>query len=303
MTQLPSNPVAQKKILVLVGGGTKHISPFKEAGDRLGVEVVIGSFGNLNYKLEHRQRLFCGDQDIADFDVLYFRLVGRRAEDASLVAEYAKKHKVRVVDSIYQKGYSFLPLKKSQEMMVLAENNIPLPKTVFGSLKYLVDEAPSVLGFPLVVKGSYGKQGHAVWLIRDSAELAELYTELRGKEKEGKRFFAQEFVKITERTRVFVLGDRVIGSIVLRAKWRKYVESLDISYLIRPGLADGDSYELAVKAARTLGIEVAGVDLIQDIFSGKVYVLEVNSAPRWVRFKRETGINVEKEIVKYLSSL
>ena len=293
-----------KKILVLVGGGTKHIQPFLEAGEKLGVEVVLGSFNNLHYTLDNeRPKEFCDFRDLSGFDVIYFRLVGRRAEDAALAAQYAKEHNVKVVDQVFHRGYSYLPLKKSLEMALLVENGIPLPKTYFGTLKQIGEKAQEIVGFPMAIKGSYGKQGHAVWLCKNQEELVKLISGLSDKEKEGKRFFAQEFIKITERTRAFVVGDKVIGSVILPTKWRKYVESLGISRFERPGLADEERYGLAVRAAKTLGIDVAGVDLIQDIETRKIYVLEVNSAPRWARIKRETGINVEEEIVKYLASL
>lgn len=277
------------------------MEPFKKAGDKLGVEVIIGSFGQLHYTLDgEKPRVKCGTRDIADFDVVYFRLVGKRAEDAALVVQYAKDHNIRVVDQVYERGYSYLPLKKSLEMALLVEKGIPLPKTFFGTLKQIKEKAREVLGFPLVIKGSYGKQGHAVWLVKNPVELAQRCAELTQIENEGKRFFAQEFIKITERTRVFVVGERVIGSITMPTKWRKYVESLGTR--LSTSMSESEQM-LAVKAAKALGIDVGGIDLIRDNETQKIYVLEVNSAPRWSRFKEETGIAVEEEIVKYLAGL
>lgn len=291
------------RILILVGGGVKHLEPFKEAGEKCGVSVVTASFSQINYTLDGgKTEVRCGTQELSDFQVIYFRLVGKRAEDAALVAQYAKGNGIKVVDQVFHRGYSYLPLKKSLEMALLVENGIPLPKTYFGTLKQIKEKAEEIVGFPMVVKGSYGKQGHAVWLVKNTAELAELNAELAEKEKEGKRFFAQEFIKIKERTRVFVVGDKIIGYITLPTKWRKYVAKTFGDTPVRPGLAESD-LQIAVKASKALGIEVAGVDLIRDNETGKVYVLEVNSAPRWARIKRETGINVEEEIVKYLSVL
>ena len=292
-----------KKILVLVGGGTKHLAPFKEAALKCGVQLEVGSFNQLNYTLDgEKPQVKCGTRNLAEFDLIYFRLVGKRAEDAALVSAYAKDHDIKVVDQVYHRGYSYLPLKKSLEMKLLVENGIPLPKTFFGTLKQILEKAEDILGFPMVIKGSYGKQGHAVWLCKNAAELKERCAQLAELEKEGKRFFAQEFIKIKERTRVFVVGDKIIGHITLPTKWRKYVAKTYGDTPVRPGLAERD-LELSVEAAKTLGIDVGGVDLIQDLGTGKVYVLEVNSAPRWARFKIETGIPVEEEIVRYLASL
>ncbi|OGY07717.1 MAG: hypothetical protein A2700_02320 [Candidatus Blackburnbacteria bacterium RIFCSPHIGHO2_01_FULL_44_64] len=297
-----------KKILILAGGKIKHLEPFLEAGKNVGAEVVVGSFGELSYLTESSQktpRLFVGERDIADFDVIYFRLVGKRAEDAALVVSFAREHKIPVVDQIYTRdGFINLPLKKGQEAVCLVQAGISFPKTFFGGLDMILEKAPEIFDFPFVVKGSYGKQGHAVWRVDNKDQLRKLVGELKKLEREGKRFFAQEFIKITERTRVFVLGDRLLGSITMPTKWRRYVQGIyggretpERSPLTERELA------LAVGAAQALGIDVAGVDLIQDLETRKVYVLEVNSAPRWARFKKETGINVEEEIVKYLAGL
>ena len=61
--------------------------------------------------------------------------------------------------------------------------------------------------------------------------------------------------------------------------------------------------EIALSASRALGINIGGADIITEDKTGIKYVLEVNSAPRWAALKHDTGINVEKEIVKYLASL
>jgi glutathione synthase/RimK-type ligase-like ATP-grasp enzyme len=63
-----------------------------------------------------------------------------------------------------------------------------------------------------------------------------------------------------------------------------------------------DESEIAVMAAKCLQIDIAGVDLLRDE-TGKLYVLEVNSAPRWVSLKKDTGIKVEEEILKFLIRL
>ncbi len=60
--------------------------------------------------------------------------------------------------------------------------------------------------------------------------------------------------------------------------------------------------ELAVKAALAVKIDIGGVDIIHEDESGRPYVLEVNSAPRWSALEKDTGVFVEKEILKYLAS-
>ena len=62
------------------------------------------------------------------------------------------------------------------------------------------------------------------------------------------------------------------------------------------------SSTLAVMAANALEIDIAGVDIIHDEATGKAYVLEVNSAPRWESIEKDTGLNIEREILKFLDS-
>lgn len=288
-----------KKILILVGGGTKHLEPFLEAGKQLNVEVTTGSFSELEYSSTKRT-LKIKSKDLKYFNAIYFRLIGEKIEEAALVANYASKHKILLVDRMFAGGP---PLKKSLETMLLVDNGVPLPQTIYGPLALLLFKAPKEFGYPFIVKGTYGKQGHAVWLTKDEKELEELRGKLKELEGDGKRFLAQEFIKITQRIRVFVIGSKVIGSETLPTKWRRYVKSLDISASSRRPLAKEECYKLATKAAEVLGIDIAGVDIIRDIETGKVYILEVNSAPRWARFKKETGIKVEEEILKYMVTL
>ncbi|MBT6610718.1 MAG: 30S ribosomal protein S6--L-glutamate ligase, partial [Deltaproteobacteria bacterium] len=59
---------------------------------------------------------------------------------------------------------------------------------------------------------------------------------------------------------------------------------------------------IAVKAARTLSLEIAGVDLLIDI-QGRVFVLEVNYSPGFKGLEATTGLNIAEKIIDYAISL
>lgn len=296
-----------KKILVIAGGGTRHLEPFLEVGRRLGINVETASFSQL--------QAFSGDEfvlrlkglDIASFDVVYIRLIGRRLEDATLLANYAKKKGIRLVDRVYQNSLLMpLTLAKGVETQRLIDAGIPLPPTFFAELSVIRERGEELLGFPFVIKSTSGKQGKEVWLPKDKEDLNRLISELSELEKKGKKFLAQKFIKASQRNRLFIVGERAIAGITRPTKWRKrFIEKVNGGYpegkkeLLNP--LPVEDMKLAMAAASAVSLEVAGVDIVHDDKTGKPYVLEVNSAPRWEAVSKDAGISMEEEIVKYLA--
>ena len=302
-----------KRILVIAGGGKKPLKPFEEEGERLGLEVKIASFSDMHYGFDSLRslttrgstaKLFVCETPLSDFGLIYIRLVGRRYEDLAILVNEAKKLKIPVVDRAFtESNLARLPIAKSLEIRLLAEAGLPVPKTIFDRLSYLFKKAPEAFDYPFVLKSSTGKQGHGVWAPRNENEFAEIIEKLSKEEKEGKRFLAQEFVKAPKRVRVLVIGDRVIGAIQRPTKWRKRFSHEVIEKKALYPIPD-KVRNLAVEAARALMLDIAGVDILIDpepvSGSARLYVLEVNSAPLWEAIKRDCGVNVEAEILKFL---
>lgn len=303
--------MSKKNILLLVGGGTKSSAPFIEAGQKLGVDVDVSSFAKLSFVTEGRSiRVLANGIDLAEYKVLYIRVVGKRFEDAALAVYYCRQNNVRIVDSMYEKdGLIRVPIPKSIETKLLYDAGIPMPKTYFGRMKMIKSIAPKLFGYPFVIKGTTGKQGHAVWSPKDEQELDKLVEEFTPLERAGKaRFMAQEFVEASQRSRIFVIGEKAVAGITRPTRWRKrFLEKVNGEYpegkreMLDP--MDKEEATLAVAAAKAAGVDVGGADVITEDKTGKKYVLEVNSAPRWAALKKDTGIFVEEEILKYLAKL
>jgi glutathione synthase/RimK-type ligase-like ATP-grasp enzyme len=66
--------------------------------------------------------------------------------------------------------------------------------------------------------------------------------------------------------------------------------------------ADEELKTLAVKAAQTLGIEFAGVDIIEVLETGKRYILEVNLSPQIFLSTQFGKVDIGEELVKYIIS-
>ena len=298
------------KILVIAGGGKKHLEPFVMEAGKLAVELDTASFSELEYLTKNSGvELAVNGKDVAEYSLVYIRLVGKRLEEAALLINYCKKVGLKVIDTIFEKGISpKVPLPKSIETELLVASKIPVPTTYFGSLKNIKDRAPEIFDFPFVVKGTTGKQGHAVWSPRNLEELNNLADEVSEKEKEGNKFIAQEFIRASQRVRILVVGGKAVAAITRPTRWRRrFIEKVEGDYPqgirgpLNP-LPKADA-QLATDAAKSLYIDIAGVDIIHEDKTGKAYVLEVNAAPRWESISQDCGINVEAEIVTFLNSL
>lgn len=290
------------KILVLVGGNKSKIEPFLSAGNELGLDVVTASFSDVVFDSFNKEaNIRVQDVDLTSFSHIYIRMVGKRLEDATLVANYAKKHGIKVFDPIYQDSL-LMPssLGKSVEMIKLINHDAHLPRTIYGSVDHLSRVAAKQFGYPFVVKSTTGKKAREVWSPENKKQAKELFAKLASLEKEGSRFFAQEFLYASERIRVFVIGNQAVAAIIRPTKWRKRLGKEGRKQVLNP--IPEKVAKVAVKAAWACGLCVSGVDVVRDEKTDKLYVLEANAAPVWDALSHDTGIKVEEEILRYIST-
>ncbi|CAN5348959.1 RimK family alpha-L-glutamate ligase [soil metagenome] len=295
------------KILVIVGGKKRKLNDFKEAAKNLDVDVKLASLSELNYASSSPYKLKIGASDVADFKLIYIRVVGSHLEDATLLANYAKEKGIKVVDSLYEEAH-LMPssLGKSIETAKLIKAGISMPKTFFGSLTNIVSKAKEEFGFPFVVKSTTGKKAREVWSPNSEEELIELLINLKKLEKNNHmRFFAQEFIAGSQRTRVFVIGENAVAAVTRPTKWRRrFIDKVNGEVPVGEKKAivpvPAKDAEVALSAAKVLGLDIAGVDILHKDNSDELFVLEANAAPSWKLIKKDTDIKVEEEILKFL---
>ena len=301
------------KILIIVGGSISKLDPFREPAKKLGLDVTFATFSDLSFISNPGSSDFIlkiGDTDIADFDVIYVRMVGRRVEDVTLLANYAVGKGVRIVDNLYQNAL-LLPssISKAMEMKKLIESGVPFPRTFFGSLDKIKNKAPELFGFNFVIKSTSGKKARDVWSPKTQEELGQIVSELKPREKSGDRFFAQQMLRSTQRIRVLAINGKAVAAITRPTKYRKRFLNKDSSgeypngeksaiYPIPPQLQT-----IAENAANAANLDIAGVDIMPELDSDRLYVIEVNAAPSWKLIAKDTKMIVEEEILNFLSQI
>ncbi|WP_429911898.1 30S ribosomal protein S6--L-glutamate ligase [Glycocaulis sp.] len=181
---------------------------------------------------------------------------------------------------------------------LLARAGIGMPSTAFAhspkDTKTLIE---LVGGAPLVVKLLESTQGRGV-VLADTKKAAESVIDaFRGLEA---NFIVQEFVKEAGGAdiRCFVVGGKVVAAMKRQAQADEFRSNLH-----RGGTAEGvkitpEERSAAVRAAKAMGLSVAGVDLLRSNSGPKI--LEVNSSPGLEGIERTSQKDVAGIIIEYM---
>ncbi len=187
---------------------------------------------------------------------------------------------------------------KLRAHQLLAAQGIGLPATVFGDNPDDTVDLLSMLGPPPhVIKLNEGTQGAGVMLTEKPSASRSVIEALRGLYA---NFVVQEFIAEAQGAdlRCFVVGDRVVASMRRQAPEGDFRSNLHRGGTAEPVQASADEQEVAVRAARGLGLGVAGVDLIRA--QRGPLVLEVNSTPGLEGIEQVCGVDVAGAIIGLL---
>ena len=188
---------------------------------------------------------------------------------------------------------------KLRSMQILAREGVGLPVTGFAHATQDIDGLiETVGGAPLVIKLLEGTQGIGVVLAETYQAAKSVIEAFRGLDA---NILVQEFIKEAKGAdlRCFVIGEQVIA-----AMKRQGVEGEFRSNLHRGGNAfeidlSAEEHETAIRAAKAMGLRVAGVDLLRSNH-GPV-VMEINSSPGLEGIEKATGINVSGKIIEFIA--
>ena len=181
---------------------------------------------------------------------------------------------------------------------LLARHRIAMPTTAFASSPKDSDNLIELVGAaPLVVKLLESSQGKGV-VLAESAKAAESVVSAFRNLKAD--FLVQEFVKEAagEDIRILVCGGKAVAAMRRTAGDGDFRANLHQGGSAEGIRATRDERETAVKAARSLGLDFAGVDILRSESGPKV--LEVNSSPGLEGVERVTQKDIASLIFDHL---
>ncbi|WP_018954644.1 30S ribosomal protein S6--L-glutamate ligase [Thioalkalivibrio sulfidiphilus] len=187
---------------------------------------------------------------------------------------------------------------KLRSLQLLSRKGVGLPVTGFAHSPDDIDDLlAEVQGAPLVVKLLEGTQGVGVVLAetRKAAEsVIQAFMGLR------QNILVQEFVKEAGGTdlRCFVIGGKVVAAMQRRAKEGEFRSNLHRGGSAEPVKLTPQERATAVKAAKVIGLNVCGVDILRS--SHGPVVIEVNASPGLEGIETASGVDVAGRIVSFI---
>lgn len=187
---------------------------------------------------------------------------------------------------------------KLHATQVLSANHIPVPTTALVRDWRDVERAiRQVGGVPCVIKVPEGTQGSGVFLAHTEREASEIAWKVL---ETSNRVLVQEYIKESHGRdiRVLVVGGKVVAAMRRRAHGREFRSNFHLGGSVEKVDLPADFARIACKAARLLGLDIAGVDLLES--ARGPLLLEVNSSPGLEGIEKATGINVAGHIMTHV---
>ncbi|MBN8480583.1 MAG: 30S ribosomal protein S6--L-glutamate ligase [Xanthomonadales bacterium] len=190
---------------------------------------------------------------------------------------------------------------KLRSLQLLAREGIALPITVFGDYPDDTADLLRMLGDPPhVIKLNEGTQGQGVLLAEKRSASQGMIEAFRGLYA---NFLVQEFIGEAKGgdLRCFVIGDRVVAAMHRQAPEGDFRANIHRGGKARPVRLSRQEADIAVAAASTMGLRVAGVDLLRS--RRGPLVLEVNSSPGLEGIEAATKRDVAAAVIAHVEAV
>ena len=187
---------------------------------------------------------------------------------------------------------------KLRSLQLLARDGVGLPVTGCAHSTKDIDGVISLAGgTPLVVKLIEGTQGVGVILAETKKAAQAVIEAFRGLDA---NILVQEYIKEAggSDVRCFVVGGKVVASMKRQAGPGEFRSNLHRGGTAEKVKITPEERSTAVRAARTMGLNISGVDVLRS--NHGAVVMEVNSSPGLEGIEKSTGVDVASKIIEFI---
>lgn len=232
-------------------------------------------------------------------DILLTRLGATIKEYGLTMVQQFESAGVRVVN-----GYQSILLARNKFLTAhaLASKGVSIPESRYASNWFNFQKAASSLGgVPLVVKIPTSRQGTGVFLIRSLKGSREFLEALLN---QGQGILVQDYIPPEKRRdfRILVAGKQVVGTMSMKPKKGDFRANIHQGSRAEAMTPSEKISALAIHGTKALGLDIAGVDMIENK-DGELKVVDVNYSPGFRGLERCTGEDVGIKLMEYVINL
>jgi ribosomal protein S6--L-glutamate ligase len=287
------------KIAILSNGpGNYSTKRLKEVAISRGHEIKVIKYRDCYASIEkNNPTVSYRGEDLAQFDAIIPRIASYMTRYGTAIVRQLEMQGVYTVSSSIAINRS---RDKLRSLQLLAKAGVGIPKTVVSRNSTDIDDLIDKLGgTPVIIKLARGTHGNGVVLAESKKAAKSVLQAFYLTNEDGTNVLIQEYIEESAGTdiRAFVVGGRVVASMQR--------QSLDDDF--RSNLHKGgegtivklteEERKMAIKAAKAMGLNVAGVDMMRS--SRGPLVLEVNASPGF-GVEKVTGRDVASKIIEYV---
>jgi ribosomal protein S6--L-glutamate ligase len=285
------------KIAILSQNESLHSTKrLKEAGEARGHEMRVIDYLRCYMNITaHKPTVIYQGKPLENFDAIIPRIGASKTFYGTAVV---RQFEVMGVFAANDSQAISRSRDKLRCLQILSREGIGLPVTGFAHSTLDIDGLiDTVGGPPVVIKLLEGTQGIGVVLAETHQAAKSVIEAFRGLDA---NILVQEYIKEAEGMdiRCFVIGDKVVASMKRQGAAGEFRSNLHRGGTAEKIKLTPEERSTAVRAAKAMGLRVAGVDLLRSNH-GPV-VMEVNSSPGLEGIEQATEVDVAGKIIEYL---
>ena len=264
----------------------------QERGHDIDVYDTLRCYMNIT---SHRPELRYGGQKIEGYDAVIPRIGASITFYGTAVLRQLEMMGVYPLNESVAIGRS---RDKLRSMQLLARDGVGLPVTAFAHDTSKTDEVIQIAGgAPVVIKLLEGTQGVGVVLGETHRSAKSIIEAFRGAKV---NILVQEFIKEAGATdiRAIVIGGKVVAAMQRSGSGDDFRSNLHRGGSAEKIKITAAERATAVRAAKTMGLNVCGVDMLRSNH-GPV-VMEVNSSPGLEGVESATNVDVAGKIIEFM---
>ena len=268
-----------------------------EEAEKAGHRVTLIDHTKCSVKLgSGKPQIYLRDENITnDFDAVIPRIGAKVSRHGSAIV---KQFEMNGVFSTARSLGITRARNKIRTLQIMARKHIPIPETLFSINPDNIEEQINILGgTPVIIKLQEGTQGLGVILAETRQSAKSIIDTFY---KMNTSILIQKYIEESngEDIRIIVVGKNVVASmkrISAVGEFRSNVHRGGDTETVQPTAKEK---QIALNAAKYLGLAVAGVDIIRS--KKGPLLIEVNASPGLRGIESTTQVNVASEIIKFV---